>query len=61
VDCGEEFDLPSHEGQGIYFVDVFATFICFAFDPVSVEVFEDAVEVFCGLGESIPLFGIVFQ
>lgn len=40
---------------------MFATFVRLAFDPVSVEIFEDTVEVFGGLGESIPLFRIVFQ
>jgi hypothetical protein len=42
-------------------MDVFPTFVRFAFDPVSIEVFENAVEVFCGLGESVPLFRVVFQ
>lgn len=40
---------------------MFTTFVRFAFDPVSVEVFENAVEVFGGLGESVPLLGVVFQ
>ena len=61
MDGGEEFDLPSYEGEGVDFVDVFSSFVGFAFDPVAIEVFEDSVEVFCCLGESVPLFGIVFQ
>jgi len=42
-------------------VDVFAPLICLALDPVSVEVFEDTVEIFGGLGESVPLLRVVFQ
>ena len=61
MDGGEEFDLPSYEGESVDFVDVFSSFVGFAFDPVTVEVFEDPVEVFGCLGESVPLFGIVFQ
>lgn len=56
MDGGEEFDLPSYEGEGVDFVDVFSAFVGFAFDPVAVEVFEDSVEVFGCLGESVPLF-----
>jgi hypothetical protein len=42
-------------------MDMFTTFVGFAFDPVSIEVFEDSIEVFCCLCETIPLFGIIFQ
>ena len=42
-------------------MNVFATFVRLAFNPVSVEIFEDPVEVFGGLGESVPLFRVVFQ
>ena len=61
MDGREEFDLPSYEGEGVNFVDVFSALIGFAFDPVAIEIFEDSVEVFGCLGESVPLFGVVFQ
>jgi hypothetical protein len=42
-------------------MNVFSSLVRFPFYPVSIEIFEDAVEVLGCLGESIPLFGVVFQ
>jgi len=42
-------------------MNVFTTLIRLPLNPMSIEIFEDAIEVFCCLGESVPLFGIVFQ
>jgi hypothetical protein len=42
-------------------MDMFPALIGLAFYPVSVEVLKDSVEVFGGLGKSVPLLGIVFE
>jgi len=42
-------------------MNMFTTLIRLPLNPMSIEIFEDAIEVLCCLGESIPLFGIVFQ
>jgi hypothetical protein len=42
-------------------MNMFSSLIRLALDPMSIEVFEDAVEVLGSLGEPVPLLGIVFQ
>jgi len=42
-------------------MNMFTTFVRLPLNPMPIEIFEDAIEVLCCLGESVPLFGIVFQ
>jgi hypothetical protein len=42
-------------------MNMFSSLIRLPLDPMSIEIFEDAVEVLGSLGEPVPLLGIVFQ